>query len=1345
MNSLIKKIVRRSLQIAAVLLILFAIFITVLRGLTPLLSHHKDVFERWIASVFELPVSIGQVEASWHATSPQFNFQNVVIYSSDHKHVIARVHQVQVGLKIIKTLLERRLEPGIVMMVGAKVDVWEHKNGQVTMISEDTDEQSSGQAKQMQKTPLALKSVAQWLLSQKEIGLSQLSLKLHTKRGKVIKLRRVKLILRNEGSHHRLVGRAHLQQAVATRIKFIVEAHGQINSHHPMYVNAYVDAQDVLLAQWLRQGYFNGYHITQGLGNIHLWASWRSNEPLDLQSQLQLNNINIQDKDNKHSLLIEDLAGNFAFTMQHNLMWRFAADKVTLALSQKQIPMLQFAIAGTSDQHAEINVKQIQIGYLPLSLFDYVAKQHVILPPQWQQAYQHLRPQGELYNVDLMRNKTKDLNKRKWNLQTQFRNLAWRAWQHLPAVKALDGSIVLHDDSGRLKVDSHNSDIDLPNYLGKPLHLQRLMGLINWRERKDGLRITGTQLLVSDNKLAVAGDAQFWIPRAKSGMQANMLLGYTAQDLSQLKYYYPHKLMPPELVSWLNSALPSGAGLTGTLVLRGNLKHFPFKQKQGVFISVNNLNDISFRLDKDWPLMKHLFGVLRFDGDAVHANIISGQVYSSHIRKISATIPQLGTRVKQRLNASGTLDGDLTDALEFVHQSPIKQSIGDYFTNLTMSGPAQLTFHLSLPVAYQGRRSVKGNVILQGNHFALSPWHLNFNDLKGEVQFNNNNVQAKQLSGRLNDEPVKLMMKTLPQKKQAPITRIQLNSTLKMAQLKKYTGLNLLAKVTGKTQYQATLDLKNKNNQMHGILNVSSNLQGVDVDLPPPLAKTTEQTVPFGFKFHFGSGLNKTIFITYGNKASAALRIHDSKNGNSSLQAGELHIGSAKASVPDQPGLFVKANLASFDWQTWQPLLVLQPLSKKQGIGESRSLALAKIVRKLELVTPKLHLFHSTFTNADVSLTSTENALQAHVKSTQVLGDITVGRDVATQGITARLQKLHVSLPTNKPGEKVLVLPPAAKIPPLDIVIDDTVIGHNAYGKLTLQTLPSSDGLQIKNLQLESPLFYLTAKGDWRGQADKQSTSIAGTFLSKDVGALLESWDITDDIQSKSSRIVFAFNWQAAPFALTLDKLNGTTTLQLKRGRLVDVSDDTAAKLDLGKIVNIFSLQTLSRRLSLDFSDLTKKGFSFNNLSGSFNIFAGDANTQDLKIDAPVAKVKITGRIGLAKSDMDLLMHVTPDVTSSLPVIATVAGSAVLGPFGVLIGASTWVANKIIVSPELAKVTTYSYKVQGPWAAPKITELGNISKAKKQQDTHAKSSILQAEAPARNHALDSAMPYTPRG
>ena len=174
--------------------------------------------------------------------------------------------------------------------------------------------------------------------------------------------------------------------------------------------------------------------------------------------------------------------------------------------------------------------------------------------------------------------------------------------------------------------------------------------------------------------------------------------------------------------------------------------------------------------------------------------------------------------------------------------------------------------------------------------------------------------------------------------------------------------------------------------------------------------------------------------------------------------------------------------------------------------------------------------------------------------------------------------------------------------------------------------------------------------------------------------------------------------WPDALFNFDIDKVNGHFYMGMRHGRITHLSPETEKELALGKILSIVSLQTIPRRLVLDFSDLTHKGFSFDTFDGDFMMNNGVVKTKKAYIDGTIAYVDINGAINLIKKQYDLLLKVSPHITATLSAVATIAG----GP--IIEGMFNWVANKV-TTQEKQRVIAYTYEVKGPWEKPNIEQL----------------------------------------
>jgi uncharacterized protein YhdP len=102
-------------------------------------------------------------------------------------------------------------------------------------------------------------------------------------------------------------------------------------------------------------------------------------------------------------------------------------------------------------------------------------------------------------------------------------------------------------------------------------------------------------------------------------------------------------------------------------------------------------------------------------------------------------------------------------------------------------------------------------------------------------------------------------------------------------------------------------------------------------------------------------------------------------------------------------------------------------------------------------------------------------------------------------------------------------------------------------------------------------------------------------------------------------------------------------------------------------------------------------------MGGSFQLTNGSAYTTDAFLEGTEAGVHVRGKIGLAEKDYNLKLKIFPNVTSSLPLVATIAA-------GPIAGVATWAVDKIF-SHQVKKITEIHYNVTGSWNQPNMVKL----------------------------------------
>lgn len=267
------------------------------------------------------------------------------------------------------------------------------------------------------------------------------------------------------------------------------------------------------------------------------------------------------------------------------------------------------------------------------------------------------------------------------------------------------------------------------------------------------------------------------------------------------------------------------------------------------------------------------------------------------------------------------------------------------------------------------------------------------------------------------------------------------------------------------------------------------------------------------------------------------------------------------------------------------------------------------------------------------------------------------------------------------------------RIPRMHGRVRELLYGDIALGEARFALVPQTQGIKLEYLSLSSPLLRLNASGDWHQRAAGPRSDLELTLAGDDIGALLDHLGYAPMIRNGRGQVHASLNWPGGPAGFGAESVAGEVRLHLEKGSIEEVQPGA------GRLLGLFSLHALPRRLLLDFSDVFRKGFHFDSLTGSTRLTAGDAFTDDLVMEGPSARIEVSGRTGLVDKDYDHLVTVVPEVGGSLPL----AGGLAWGP---QVGAVILVFQKLF-KPQIDRATQFQYRVTGSWESPTVQPIGS--------------------------------------
>lgn len=1305
------KLSRKLYPAAVVLLVLLALLLTLARIYTPLVVSYRAELENKLSQVLKQPIQIQQVSASFVGFRPILHFSNINLLDQQGKQSLFHVDELVMGINVLKSIVARQPVFSDLVVSGLKLTIKQDENGQFNLVGIA--------AKQSNKftTVPATQAVLAWLFSQPNIQFRNVAIAWYRPHDATIEISNLLLALKNSGNVHRLVGEVKLAQPGQTQVKFIIKALGNWQNLEAMAINGYVNADDILLENWFGNFSLPGLQINHGHVGLEGWFSWAHNHFMTWQSKFKMGDVELLHQVSKAHSLINQATGNLNWTRTKHGGSIITGDKLQLTINGNRWPSSRFSLV--MPETSQSQAIELRASYLRIQDLKQLLGDSLIIPAQTREWLSALNPKGELTNLVLyLANKQPELTDLDlslglawldslknldnyyvfaqpklpltqpvtplfvkdvmWAVDTQFKNIAIEPWKNFPGVKNLSGHVRADPTHGEVNINSENLQLTIKKMFRTPLFLNLLMGQAQWQKNENGWKLQADRIYGQNNDLSAYSRLTLLWPSLNESPTINLVAGYNLINGANKSLYLPVGVLHPKVVKWLDNAIVSGRCDTGTLILQGKLADFPFEKANGTFIVDSQLSDITLNYKSGWPQLTKLNAELIFSGRSMTVDVSSGNIFSGTINKVTATIPYLGKEQESILKIAGNVSATLKDGLRFLQESPLKDKFGSRLQKISLDGPMGLQLNLVLSLEDTKTPSkVNGAVFFAKGRLEVPNWALQLKDLQGQLNFTEQGVLAENIKAELFKHPISLDVKTLTQDAKVVGTEVSMAGKVELQDVKNILPAYILSKLTGDVNFKGSIQFHKSDDESYR-LQLVSDLQGLGIAFPEPLTKVVAEKLPSDLTIQY-HGKDKPFDITfnYGNQVNAILR-YNHINNKAEFASGEVHLGSGKAVLPQQPGLVIKGRLQELPWETWRTFLHQKSTTAENSLP----------IHSIDLQLQHLQLFGQELDAVGLKLIRNENAWSLNLDNKLVIGNI-LFPDAATGTWQAKLQRLVV-----KPLATSSNTINPKDLPPLDASINEFIYGDKKLGQIKLQLNPITNGAHINEFRIFAPSYSLFATGEWLKGSRGPRSVFNGSLVSKQLGAFLQSMNLPPSIESEKTHMSFALNWQGSPADFKLENSSGNFAIDLKQGRILDVGQGATVNMALGKLLNVLSLQAWQRRLHLDFSDVTTEGFSFDQIQGNFTLLNGNAYTQKLFLEGSIAAIEIRGRIGLKTHDYNLVLTVTPHVTGSIPIVATIVG-------GPVAGAIAFAADRL-VGGEVQKIAAKTYQVTGSWAKPEV-------------------------------------------
>ena len=1321
-----------------------AFFVLALRyGVLPQIENYRGNIEQAISTAIKQPVYIRAIDAHWAGLRPVLNLHGVEIRDTTG-HPLLNLEHVTAE-PAWDSLLYGELRLARLELLAPRIVLSRDKAGRFFAAGLEITPKQNNQ-----------NSFSLWLFAQHQIVIRDAAITWqdNLRNAPPLELNHLNFQLDNSKPSHRFGFTAEPPRALATRLD--IRGNLQSRDLHQLATwsgETYAEIDYADLAGW-RAWVDYPVSIPQGSGALRLWLNFAYAQLTAATADVRLADVRLQLRPDLPELKLLKLDGRLAaerldsgFSGSTKHLTLTTRNGLTLEPTditvrwQNKAPQ-QKTLAGISlldliphakkTEPAENNKPSGSFTANQLDL-DALSKLAAFLPlnAAAREQLNRYSPQGKLADLSLNWQGPVEALQH-WSINSRLTNLGVSSLGPIARMVGINGHIAGTDQDGIIELNGKNSAIALPTIFAEPnLALDTFSTQAKWMKTANGLSIQLIKTTFSNADAAGEASGSWHALPAGPG-EIDLVARLTRSNGNAVWRYMP-LAVSQETRDWLRSGILAGTASEASLVLKGDLRRFPFrggpsKNQGGLFEVHGKFHAATLDYATGWPNITGIDGELLFAGERMLITGKTGRIFGVDLRDVRAEIVDLETP-EELLTVTGKAAGPTSDFLRYIEASPVGERIDHFTENMKAVGNGELDIKLDLPLRLMDDAKVAGKYRFDGNRLTVDTGLPPLADVHGQLQFSADHLEARDIRGTLQGMPLAVNIATSDSGVQ-----ISAAGEFNVVALRRQFAHPILDHLSGSAKWRGDVQVKNKSVDVK----ITSNLVGLSSSLPEPFNKSAKEPLATSFERHTLTkaraenvqkvGAGEATVLQGGRARNALLAVADGDTAKPSrvqlssslppplltpvpqdlldirvgpaarlqlarrqdvspsiITQGLLTLGDVNANMPEQQ-LLVAMNLPKLDADAWRRLLLVSSGDNQQAATSLPPVQFDLRVSDLKLFDKNLHDVRATGSRADAAMARGE------LKSRELSG--TLEWQSAGKGkLIARLDKFSMPetsvAPTSLQAQTNDVM---HDLPALDIRIDELSLKNRPLGSVHV-TAENLDAAWHTAVNIKNDDDSLLIKGRWHPSPGQSETQIDFDLTSRNIEKTLSRLGYPESLRSERIGLTGNLTWHGAPLSIDYPSLNGKLKIDAGKGQI--------KKLDpgVGRLLGIFSLQTLIRRVTLDFRDIFGEGFAFDSIRGEFDFINGIMSTSDLKIQAPSARIFLKGKINLINETQNLQARVQPALGESMAVGAMLANP--------IAGAAVWAAQKILQDP-FGQIFTFEYQITGPWAHPKIDKINQM-------------------------------------
>ncbi|HEH9416316.1 TPA: TIGR02099 family protein [Aeromonas sobria] len=1241
-----------------ILFVLLAMMVTLVRVGGPLLNQYRESLIHTLLGDSQLKVSVGQVGLDWTQSGPALELQQLAI-APDSGRFTVQLGKAWVHLDFWRTL--NQLKPVFGELILSDGDIT------LDFSQPANSREPEGDAQQG--------ALLRFLLTQlTTFDVHNTRLSVTTSVGDLRALDIAQLRWQNRGKRHQGVGKAYLINGVGeSTIDLILDVDAPTARLDRLKGQLYLGARQLDISPILAKIHA-GEPKLAGQIDFQLWSEFDHGKLSN--TLLEFGNNYLIWKDLKDQGLHRlGLDGGKIQLRRDGQNWQLASHDVIFKLDDK--PWL----------HSRLQLERVGErvqGYVPQIDLDQIAQLSQLVSgiyPAQSELLKQSKPKGKLTDLTLQA----DADWQDLSLSGQIAHVSLNAWHDVPGFGDLNGEFWLTPKGGSASVALLNDKLDPARHFKEPIPVDRFSARLDWWREAQGWVLYGQDIALDNPDLTLAS-------RFRLDLFEHPFLALTGRidvkNAGNADRYYPLQVMDKGLVDYLSGALKGGKAKGADLLWYGEFRDFPYEKGEGIFQVAVPLEQATYQFFPGWQSLTDLQIDLLFQNASLDMHSRSTQLGKASSDSVHAWIPSLSPG--GHLYVDAKVQGEGQAISDYLQDSPLGGSVGQALREIEIRGPLAGSVKLDIPLDGESEVKASGDATFSNNKVRVASLDLPLEQVQGRLEYDNEQTRFSNLKASLWNQPLTLNY----QGRQHP-DRYQVDLDFKgqWDSRRQPAAISAFGVLNGRSNWGGKLGLTlPESKPLRFQLALDSNLQGMGLDLPLPLAKAASSRLPLKviargregsaeIRAVLGADVDMQTRLVYGEGVPYLSRLR-------------VDVGQPGARVLRDVPMLLAINQQEADVGGWlarlKQWLPAQNQSGNAVVGPSFLPQEWWVDGQLA----RAYIGSATLKATRFTVGPTNQATEVMIDSPDVMGVIRLPA-VANRPVDAKFARIHWSGkssdlspdPDAKQDNAIM-----ASIPWLQVSCVDCRFGELPLGEVKGELVPGANKVTLKGLDVRLAGSQLTGSVDWLADGNRMQTRARGKLTSNNSELLLKRLGYTSPIGDAPGSLAFDLNWQDVPYRPSLPTLGGSANYQLEGGTLREVNDKGA------RLLSLLSLDSLLRKLRLDFRDVFDKGFYFESMSASATIKQGQVSNDDFYMKGAAGNLRGEGIADLVRWQLDYELSFSPNLGGTLPVVAAFSITPVTGLYVL--------ALSKLLEPVVDVVTRIDFRISGPLDAPKLIEAG---------------------------------------